>query len=68
MMLVDSILVDFISGLDPNISMLIYGLALTSLDEVIMKAKIIEMGQKNASEAIQINAKMMQLEMENQVL
>jgi len=67
-MLVDSILVDFISGLDPNISMLIYGLALTSLDEVIMKAKIIEMGQKNASEAIQINAKMMQLEMENQVL
>ena len=68
MMPADSILADFISGLDPNISMLLYGLALTNLDEAIMKAKMIEIGQKNASGAIQANAKMMQLETENQVL
>jgi len=48
MMLANSFLADFISGLDSNISMLLYGLALTSLDEAIMKAKIIEMRQKNA--------------------
>ena len=48
--------------------MLLYGLAPTSLDEAIMKAKMIEMGQKNASGAIQVNAKMTQLETENQVL
>src|SRR6266498_3116163 len=68
MMPADSVLADFISGLDPNIFMLLYGLALTNLDEAIMKAKMIEMGQKNASGAIQINTKMMQLETENQVL
>ncbi len=64
----DSVLADFMSGLDPNISMLLYGLALTNLDEAIIKAKMIEMGQKNISEAIQVNAKMTQLETENQVL
>src|SRR6266540_1894384 len=67
-MLADSVLADFMSGLDPNISMLLYELALTNLDEAIMKAKMIEMGQKNASGAIQVNAKMTQLETENQVL
>ncbi len=41
-MLADSILANFMSGLDPNISMLLYGLALTNLNEAIMKAKIIE--------------------------
>ena len=64
----DSILADFMSGLDPNIFMLLYGLVLISLDEAIMKAKIIEIGQKNASGAIKVNAKMTQLETENQVL
>ncbi len=64
----DSILADFISGLDPNISMLLYGLASTNLDETIIKAKMIEIGQKNASGIIQINAKMMQLETKNQAL
>ncbi len=64
----NSILADFMSGLDPNISMLLYGLALTNLNEAIMKAKMIEIGQKNASGVIQVNAKMMQLETENQVL
>ena len=68
MMLADSILADFMLGLDPNISILLYGLALTNLDEAIMKAKMIEIGQKNALRAIQVNAKMTQLETENQVL
>jgi len=53
----NSVLADFISGLDPNISILLYGLASTNLDEAIMKAKMIEMEQKNASRAIQVNAK-----------
>ncbi len=44
MMPADSILVDFMFGLDPNISMLLYGLVPTNLNEAIMKAKIIEMG------------------------
>jgi len=48
----NSVLADFMSGLDPNISMLLYELALTNLDEAIMKAKMIEMRQKNTSEAI----------------
>ena len=64
----DSILADFMSGLDPNILMLLYELALTNLNEAIMKVKMIEIGQKNASGAIQVNAKMTQLETENQVL
>ena len=68
MMLADSVLADFMSELDPNISMLLYRLALINLDKAIMKAKMIEIGQKNASGAIQVNAKMTQLETENQVL
>jgi len=64
----DSVLADFMLGLDPNISMLLYGLVPTNLDEAIMKAKMIEMGQKNASGTIQVNTKMIQLETENQVL
>jgi len=43
MMLAESILADFMSGLDPNISIMLYGLALESLDETIRKVKIIEM-------------------------
>ncbi len=45
--------------------MLLYGLVLTNLDKAIIKAKIIEMGQKNVSGAIQVNTKMTQLETEN---
>ena len=52
MMPADNILADFMSELDSNISMLLYGLALTNLDEAIMKAKMIEIGQKNTSGAI----------------
>ena len=58
MMPANSILVDFILGLDPNISILLYGLASTNLDEAIIKAKMIEIKQKNTSGAIQVNAKM----------
>ncbi len=68
MMSADSVLADFMLGLDLNILMLLYRLAPTSLDEVIMKAKMIEMEQKNVSGVIQVNAKIMQLEIENQVL
>ena len=66
-MLLDSVLVNFILGLDPNISMLLYRLALINLDKAIIKAKIIEIGQKNALRTLQVNAKMMQLETKNQV-
>ncbi len=51
-MLADSVLADFMSGLDSNISILLYGLAPINLDEAIMKAKMIKIGQKNASGAI----------------
>jgi len=68
MMLADNILADFMSGLNLNISMLLYGLAPINLDKAIMKAKMIEMGQKNALGVIQVNAKMTQLKIKNQVL
>ena len=40
----ESVLADFILGLDPNISIILYGLASGSLNEAIRKAKMIEMG------------------------
>ncbi len=52
MMPADSILADFISELDSNILILLYNLALTNLNEAIMKAKMIEIGQKNVLGAI----------------
>ena len=64
----NSILADFMSGLDPQISVMLYGLALASLDEAIMKAKMIEMGQRNAAGTMQFNAKVAQLEQENALL
>ena len=67
-MLPNSVLVDFMSGLDPQISVMLYGLAPTTLDEAIMKAKMIEMGQKNAAGTMQFNAKLAQLEQENALL
>ena len=45
---VDSILTDFMSGLDLNIFILLYELTLINLNKAIMKAKIIEIEQKNA--------------------
>ena len=64
----DSVLADFMSGLDPQISVMLYELAPASLDEAIMKAKMIEMGQKNAAKTMQFNAKVAQLEQENALL
>ena len=45
--LADSILANFILGLNLNIFMLLYKLILMNLNKVIIKAKIIEMKQKN---------------------
>ncbi len=67
-MLANNILTDFMLGLDPNISILLYGLVSTNLNEAIIKAKMIEMKQKNTSGISQVNVKMIQLEIENQVL
>ncbi len=64
----DSVLADFMSGLDPQISVMLYELAPTTLDEAIMKAKMIEIGQKNAIGTMQLNTKMAQLEQENALL
>src|SRR6266508_2317487 len=68
MMPPDSVLADFMSGLDSQISVMLYGLAPVSLDEAIMKAKMIEMGQRNAAGTMQFNAKVAQLEQENALL
>src|SRR6266540_1922033 len=68
MMPADSVLADFMSGLDLQISVMLYGLAPGSLDEAIMKAKMIEMGQRNAAGTMQFNAKVAQLEQENALL
>src|SRR6266498_1062927 len=68
MMPADSVLADFMSGLDPQISVMLYGLAPANLDEAIMKAKMIEMGQRNAAETMQFNAKVAQLEQKNALL
>ena len=64
----DSVLADFMSELDSQILVMLYGLASTNLDEAIMKAKMIEMRQKNAAETMQFNAKLAQLEQENTLL
>ncbi len=44
MMPADSILADFMSELNLNISILLYRLILINLDKTIMKAKMIEIG------------------------
>ncbi len=68
MMSADSVLANFMSGLDPQISVMLYGLAPITLDEAIMKAKIVEMGQRNAAGTMQFNVKMAQLEQKNALL
>ena len=47
---------------------MLYGLAPASLDEAIMKAKMIKIGQKNTAGTMQFNAKVVQLEQENALL
>ncbi len=52
MMLAKSVLADFISELDSNISIILYGLVLKNLDEAIRKVKMIKMRQRNALGAV----------------
>ena len=49
MMPMESVLADYLSGLDPNIAMLVYGLASLTIDDAIDKTKKVELGQMNAS-------------------
>jgi len=52
MLSAESVLADFILGLDLNILIILYELVSENLDEIIRKAKMIEISQKNASETI----------------
>jgi len=58
LMVNDVSLADFILGFDLNISIILYELALRSLDKAIKKAKMIEISQRNASRVVQYNVKM----------
>ncbi len=51
-MLADSILIDFISRLDSNISVLLYDFTLKTLNKAIQKVKIIKIDQKNIVKVI----------------
>ena len=44
MMPIESVLADYLSGLDPNIAMLIYRLAPLIVDDAIDKAKKVKLG------------------------
>ena len=48
----ESILVDYLSGLNPNIAILVYELASLTVDDAINKAKKVKLGQMNASNSI----------------
>ncbi len=54
-MLAESILVDFMLGLDSNILIILYKLVSESLNKVIKKVKMIEMEQINILETIYCN-------------
>ena len=62
MMPMESVLADYLSGLDPSIAILVYGLASLTIDDAIDKVKKIELGQMNASNSIQANVRLQQLE------
>ena len=64
----ESVLADYLSGLDPNIAMLVYGLAPLTVDDTIDKMKKVELGQMNASNIIQANIRLQQLEQQNFLL
>ena len=57
----ESVLADYLSGLDPNIAILVYRLAPLTIDNTIDKAKKVELGQMNASSALQANIRLQQL-------
>ena len=56
---------DLMAGFDSHIALQLYPLAPTSVEDALAKAKLIEMGQKNAAGMIQQNARINQLEEEN---
>ena len=65
---IESVLADYLAGLDPNVAMLVYGLAPLTLDDAIDKAKKVELGQLNATATLQTNARIHQLEQQNFIL
>ena len=58
----ESTLADYLSGLDSNIVMLVYGLAPLTIDDTIDKIKKVELGQMNVFNSIQANIRLQQLE------
>jgi len=54
----ESVLADYLLGLDSNIAMLMYKLALLTIDDAIDKAKKVELGQMSASNALQANVRL----------
>src|ERR1044072_9184100 len=68
MMPMESVLADYLSGLDPNIAMLVYELAPLTIDNAIDKAKKVELGQTSASNTLQANVRLQQLEQQNFLL
>src|ERR1043165_1337861 len=68
MMPMESVLADYLSGLDSNIAMLVYGLAPLTVDDAIDKAKKVELGQISVSNALQTNVRLQQLEQQNFLL
>src|ERR1043166_9712508 len=64
----ESVLSDYLSGLDPNIAILVYGLAPLTIDDAIDKAKKVELGQMSTSNALQANVRLQQLEHQNFLL
>src|ERR1044072_4983749 len=68
MMPMESVLADYLSELDPNIAILVYDLASLTIDDAIDKAKKVELEQMSASNALQANARLQQLEHQNFLL
>ena len=64
----ESIVNDFLAGLDPNISVMVYAFAPVTLEDAIQKAKMVEQGQKNATQALTANHMVATLQQQNQVL
>ena len=54
----ESVLADYLSRLNPNITMLMYGLVPLTIDDIIDKAKKVELGQMSASNILQANVRL----------
>ena len=59
---------DFIAGLDPTIQVMVYAFAPTTLEETIQKAKMVEQGQRNATQMLTANHMVATLQQQNQIL